>query len=75
MRWPKSFGGRSQHRCNYRDLGPVKNVSRLTLGGGGLGQLWGETDRDEAIATVRAALDGGINLIDTAPLCIRTARR
>jgi aryl-alcohol dehydrogenase-like predicted oxidoreductase len=53
---------------HYRDLGPVKDVSRLTLGGGGLGQLWGETDRDEAIATVRAAIDGGINLIDTAPL-------
>jgi aryl-alcohol dehydrogenase-like predicted oxidoreductase len=52
----------------YRDLGPLKAVSRLTLGGGGLGQLWGETDRDEAIATVRAAVDGGIDLIDTAPL-------
>lgn len=52
----------------YRDLGPLKNVSRLTLGGGGLGQLWGETDRDEAIATVRAAIDGGIDLIDTAPM-------
>ena len=51
-----------------RDLGPLKHVSRLTLGGGGLGQLWGETDRDEAIATVNAAVDGGINLIDTAPL-------
>ena len=53
---------------HYRDLGPLKAVSRLTLGGGGLGQLWGETDRDEAIATVRVAIDGGINLIDTAPL-------
>jgi aryl-alcohol dehydrogenase-like predicted oxidoreductase len=53
---------------DYRDLGPLKDVSRLTLGGGGLGQLWGETDREEAIATVRAAIDGGINLIDTAPL-------
>ena len=50
------------------DLGPLKDVSRLTLGGGGLGQLWGETDRDEAIATLTAAIDGGVNLIDTAPL-------
>jgi aryl-alcohol dehydrogenase-like predicted oxidoreductase len=49
-------------------LGPIPNVSRLTLGGGGLGQLWGETDRDEAIATLNAAIDGGINLIDSAPL-------
>ena len=52
----------------HSDLGPLKNVSRLTLGGGGLGQLWGGTDRDEAIGTVRAAIDGGIDLIDTAPL-------
>jgi len=52
----------------YGDLGPLKTISRLGLGGGGLGQLWGETDRDEAIATVRAAVDAGINLIDTAPL-------
>ena len=50
------------------DLGALGKVSRLTLGGGGLGQIWGETDRDEAIATVRAAIDGGIDLIDTAPL-------
>jgi aryl-alcohol dehydrogenase-like predicted oxidoreductase len=50
------------------DLGPLKAVSRLTLGGGGLGQLWGETDRDEAIATLNAAIDAGINLIDSAPL-------
>ncbi len=49
-------------------LGPLEHVSRLTLGGGGLGQLWGATDRDEAIATLNAAVDGGINLIDTAPL-------
>jgi aryl-alcohol dehydrogenase-like predicted oxidoreductase len=49
-------------------LGPFSGVSRLTLGGGGLGQLWGQTDQAEAIATLGAAIDGGINLIDTAPL-------
>ena len=48
-------------------LGPFENVSRLTLGGGGLGQIWGETTRDEAMATITAAMDAGINLIDTAP--------
>ena len=52
----------------FRNLGPLEHVSRLTLGGGGFGQLWGETDRDEAIATVNAAVEGGVNLIDTAPL-------
>jgi aryl-alcohol dehydrogenase-like predicted oxidoreductase len=49
-------------------LGPFAGVSRLTLGGGGLGQLWGATDQDEAIATLKEAVDSGINLIDTAPL-------
>ncbi|MBT6912693.1 MAG: aldo/keto reductase, partial [Rhodospirillaceae bacterium] len=47
-------------------LGPLGPVSRLTLGGGGLGQLWGQTDRPECIATLRAAVDAGIDLIDLA---------
>jgi aryl-alcohol dehydrogenase-like predicted oxidoreductase len=50
-----------------QQLGPFADISRLTLGGGGLGQLWGETSPEEARATVHAALDAGINLIDTAP--------
>ncbi|HEY7851830.1 MAG TPA: aldo/keto reductase [Caulobacteraceae bacterium] len=49
-------------------LGPLAGVSRLTLGGGGLGRIWGETSIEEAVATVRAAIDAGINLIDTAPM-------
>ena len=48
------------------NLGPLGPVSRLTLGGGGLGQLWGQTDRAECIATLRAAVDAGIDLIDLA---------
>jgi len=51
----------------FRDLGPLRKVSRLTLGGGGIGQLWGATSRTEAIATVRAAVGAGINLFDLAP--------
>ena len=51
----------------FQQLGPFADISRLTLGGGGLGQLWGETNPQEATATVHAALDAGINLIDTAP--------
>ena len=43
-------------------------VSRLTLGGGGIGQAWGETTRDEAAATLTSAIDQGIDLIDTAPM-------
>ncbi len=50
-----------------RQLGSLWPVSELTLGGGGLGQLWGTTSRDEAIATARAAVDAGITLFDMAP--------
>ncbi len=49
-------------------LGSLGPVSRLTLGGGGIGQIWGETSRDESAATLRAAIAGGIDLIDTAPM-------
>jgi aryl-alcohol dehydrogenase-like predicted oxidoreductase len=44
------------------------HVSRLTLGGGRIGQGWGETSREEASATLRAAVDAGIDLIDSAPI-------
>jgi aryl-alcohol dehydrogenase-like predicted oxidoreductase len=50
-----------------RTLGRLWPVSALTLGGGGLGQLWGPTSREEAVATVREALDAGINMLDLAP--------
>jgi aryl-alcohol dehydrogenase-like predicted oxidoreductase len=49
-------------------LGPFDGVSRVTLGGGGLGQIWGRSNEDEAIATVKAAIDAGITLLDTAPM-------
>lgn len=51
-----------------RTLGSLGPVSALTLGGGGLGQVWGTTSRDEAVATVRAAVDAGITLLDLAPM-------
>jgi len=49
-------------------FGQLGQVSRLTLGGGGIGQGWGPTSREEAIATIHAAVDAGIDLLDTAPL-------
>lgn len=52
---------------NTRPLGALGQVSALTLGGGGLGQVWGATTRDEAIATAREAVESGINLLDLAP--------
>jgi aryl-alcohol dehydrogenase-like predicted oxidoreductase len=48
-------------------FGPFGEVSRLTLGGGGIGQVWGSTSREEGIATLRMAVDEGIDLIDAAP--------
>src|SRR5919201_6413513 len=50
-----------------QDLGSLAAVSKLTLGGGGLGMVWGATTWDECVATVHAAVAAGINLIDLAP--------
>ena len=50
-----------------RTLGSLWPVSALTLGGGGIGQVWGPTDRVESVATVRMAVDQGITLLDLAP--------
>src|SRR5947207_9571655 len=48
-------------------FGKLAPVSRLTLGGGGLGMLWGETTFAECVATVQAAVEAGISLLDLAP--------
>lgn len=48
-------------------FGHLFPVSTLTLGGGGLGMLWGKTTFEECVATVHAAVDAGINLLDLAP--------
>jgi len=50
-----------------RSFGAQPPVSALTLGGGGLGMLWGQTTFEECVATVHAAVAGGINLLDLAP--------
>ena len=44
-------------------------VSRIALGTWAIGGwMWGGTNEDEFIRTIHAALDRGINLIDTAPV-------
>ena len=48
-------------------FGTLPPVSTLTLGGGGLGMLWGPTTFDECVATVHAAVEAGITLLDLAP--------
>jgi len=50
-----------------RTFGKLGDISALTLGGGGTGQVWGPTTREEAIATVREAWEAGITFFDVAP--------
>jgi aryl-alcohol dehydrogenase-like predicted oxidoreductase len=47
---------------------PLK-VSPVAIGTWAIGGwMWGGTDEAESVATIRAALDHGINVIDTAPV-------
>jgi aryl-alcohol dehydrogenase-like predicted oxidoreductase len=49
--------------------GTSLKASRIALGTWAIGGwMWGGTDENEAIRTIHAALDGGINLVDTAPV-------
>jgi aryl-alcohol dehydrogenase-like predicted oxidoreductase len=54
----------------YIDIKGTKLVtSRIALGTWAIGGwMWGGTDEKESIRTLHAALDQGINLIDTAPV-------
>ena len=52
----------------YAQLGRTGlTVSRAGFGGGGIGQVWGPTNEQEAIASVHRALDLGITFFDVAP--------
>jgi aryl-alcohol dehydrogenase-like predicted oxidoreductase len=49
--------------------GTSLKVSRIALGTWAIGGwMWGGTDAADSVATIRAAVDHGINLIDTAPV-------
>ncbi len=50
-----------------RPFGKLGTASALTLGGGGLGRIWGPTTREECVATVREAVESGIDVLDLAP--------
>ena len=54
----------------YVDIkGTTLRSSRIGLGTWAVGGwMWGGTDEKESIQTIHAALDQGINLIDTAPI-------
>jgi aryl-alcohol dehydrogenase-like predicted oxidoreductase len=60
-------GRRAKGVMKAHPFGTLPPVSTLTLGGGGLGMLWGPTTFDECVATVHAAVADGINLLDFAP--------
>src|SRR6478609_6793605 len=48
--------------------GTSLKVSRVALGTWAIGGwMWGGTDEAESVATIRAAVEHGINVIDTAP--------
>src|SRR5665213_1493830 len=54
----------------YSQIGtsPLK-FSRIALGTWAIGGwMWGGTEESESIATIRAAIEQGINVIDTAPV-------
>ena len=54
----------------YRKLGPSGiDVSAVGFGAWAIGGwMWGGTDENQAVDAIHAALDHGINLIDTAPV-------
>jgi aryl-alcohol dehydrogenase-like predicted oxidoreductase len=65
--WDRSAAVAILSAMQLRPFGRFGRVSALTLGGGGIGNVWGPVERTEAVATVRAALDAGVTMIDVAP--------
>jgi len=68
---PQSKQARMEEvRTEFIEIPATKlRVSRVALGTWAMGGwMWGGTDERESIATIRAALNQGINLIDTAPV-------
>ena len=51
-----------------RRFKPFGYISALSLGGGGIGNVWGETCRSERVSTVSLAIESGINHFDMAPM-------
>ena len=51
----------------YRSLGRTGwKVSEISFGAWAIGGAWGTVDDKESLATLHAALDGGVNFFDTA---------
>lgn len=51
----------------YRTLGKTNfNVSEISFGAWAIGGTWGEVDDTQSMAALHAAIDAGVNFIDTA---------
>jgi aryl-alcohol dehydrogenase-like predicted oxidoreductase len=51
----------------YRSLGRTGwKISEISFGAWAIGGAWGNVDDQESMATLHAALDGGVNFFDTA---------
>ena len=57
-----------------RTFGKLGEISALTLGGGGIGQVWGPTTQEEAVATVREAVEAGVTFFDGRNFSVRSRR-
>jgi aryl-alcohol dehydrogenase-like predicted oxidoreductase len=52
---------------NYRELGRTGwNISDISFGAWAIGGAWGSVDDSESMSALRAAVDCGVNFIDTA---------
>jgi hypothetical protein len=52
---------------NYRSLGRTGwRISEISFGAWAIGGAWGSVDDEESLATLHAALDGGVDFFDTA---------
>jgi aryl-alcohol dehydrogenase-like predicted oxidoreductase len=59
----------SSRNAEMENLAAPFKISRIALGTWAIGGwMWGGSDEAESIKTIHAALDRGINLIDTAPV-------
>jgi aryl-alcohol dehydrogenase-like predicted oxidoreductase len=61
---------KEEKRMEYIEIpGTEIKASRVALGAWAIGGwMWGGTDERESVDTIRAALDKGVNLVDTAPV-------
>src|SRR5215813_3607205 len=51
----------------YRTLGRTGfNVSEISFGAWAIGGAWGDVSDEESLRALHAAIDGGVNFIDTA---------